>query len=72
MSVLGCFAGVELYHGRIIKKQRALEAEALRVFLCAKVADVHADEAQASVQASRVSTFDRRSILRASRPSSCW
>ena len=47
MSVLGCFTGVESYHGRIIKKQRTLEAEALRVFLiCAKVANMHANEAQ--------------------------
>ena len=46
--------------------QRTLEAEALRVFLYAKVDHIQANEAQEPVQASRLSAFDRRSILRAS------
>ena len=72
MSVLGYFLGVELYHGKIIKMQRTLEASALRVFLRAKVAAFYANEAQASVQASRLPAFDWRAILRASHQSSRW
>ncbi len=40
--------------------QRTLEAGALRVFLYAKVEHLHANEAHASVQTSRLSTFDKR------------
>ena len=68
MSVSGYFWGVELYHGKIIKMQRTLEAVALRVFLRTKVAAFYANEAQAPMQASRLSEFDRRSIL----PASCY
>ena len=48
--------------------QRTLEAVALRVFLRTKGAAFYANEAQAPMQASRLSEFDRRSIL----PASCY
>ena len=50
--------------------QRTLEAGALRVFLYAKVDHIHANEAKETVQASWLSAFDWRPILRASRQTS--
>ena len=56
--------------GKQSKSREPLKQPLWGFFLRAKVADVYANEAQETMQASRLSAFDWRSILRASRQSS--